>query len=69
MSHFAILPLSRPPLEAVSCNHSYIPTNALIYYQWRPGEGGGVQTAPPEIPKALQNRAKLSPIVKDVKNC
>ena len=28
----------------------------------------GVQT-PPEIPKALQNRAKLNPIVKTVKNC
>jgi len=31
---------------------------------------GGVQTPPPpEIPKALQNRAKLNPIVKTVKNC
>jgi len=30
--------------------------------------GGGVQTAPPpEIPKALQNRAKLNPTVKTVK--
>ena len=28
----------------------------------------GVQT-PPQIPKALQNRAKLNPIVKTVKNC
>jgi len=28
----------------------------------------GVQTLPPEIPKALQNRAKLGPIVKTVKN-
>ena len=28
----------------------------------------GVQT-PPEIPKAHQNRAKLNPIVKIVKNC
>ena len=28
----------------------------------------GVQP-PPEIPKALQNRAKLAPIVKTVKNC
>ena len=35
------------------------------------GEGGWVvQTPPPtEIPKALQNRAKLNPIVKTVKNC
>jgi len=30
---------------------------------------GGVQTPPPEIPNALQNRAKLNPIVKAVKNC
>ena len=38
--------------------------------QWRT-EGGvwGVQTPPPEILKALQNRAKLNPIVKAVKNC
>ena len=38
--------------------------------QWRT-EGGvwGVQTTPPKIPKALQNRAKLNPIVKTVKNC
>ena len=28
---------------------------------------GGVLTPPPEIPKALQNRAKLNPIVKTVK--
>jgi len=31
---------------------------------------GGVSTLPPpEIPKALQNHAKLNPIVKTVKNC
>jgi len=29
--------------------------------------GGGFQP-PPEIPKALQNRAKLNPIVKTIKN-
>ena len=36
------------------------------------GRGGwGVQPTPPnpEIAKALQNRAKLNPIVKTVKNC
>jgi len=33
------------------------------------GGGGVVQTPPSEIPKALQNRAKLNPIVKTVKNC
>ena len=41
--------------------------------QWRAEGGGGwgVQTPPPppEIPKALQNRAKLNPTVKAVKNC
>jgi len=31
--------------------------------------GGGVSFPPPEIPKALQNRAKLNPIVKTVKSC
>jgi len=38
--------------------------------QWRT-EGGfwGLQPPHPEIPKALQNRAKLNPIVKTVKNC
>jgi len=42
------------------------------------GEGGGggggdavdgSTPSPPEIPKALQNRAKLNSIVKTVKNC
>ena len=38
--------------------------------QWRVEGGLGVQTLPPpEIPNALQNRAKLNPIVKTVKNC
>jgi len=37
-------------------------------YQWRT-EGGCSNPPPPEIPKALQNRAKLNPIVKTVKNC
>jgi len=32
------------------------------------GGFGGFNT-PPEIPKALQNRAKLNPILKTVKNC
>ena len=33
------------------------------------GGFGGVQTPPLKFPKALQNRAKLNPIVKTVKNC
>ena len=35
--------------------------------QWRTEGAWGVQ--PPQIPKALQNRTKLKPIVKTVKNC
>jgi len=37
------------------------------HFQWCT-EGGG-DLPHPEIPKALQNRAKLNPIVKTVKNC
>jgi hypothetical protein len=37
---------------------------SLVY---RGGWGEGVKTPHPEIPKALQNRAKLNPIVKTVK--
>ena len=33
------------------------------------GEGLGCSTHPPEIQKSLQNRAKLNPTVKTVKNC
>jgi len=36
--------------------------------QWRTGRGSNPPN-PHEIPKALQNRAKLNPIVKTVKNC
>ena len=42
-------------------NHNY----AVAYR-----EGGGFGGfKPPEIPKTLQNRAKLKPIEKTVKNC
>ena len=37
--------------------------------QWRTEGGGLGGQTPPEIPKTLQNRAKLNPIVKTVKNC
>ena len=36
---------------------------------WGGGSLGGFKPPPPEIPEALQNRAKLNPIVKTVKNC
>ena len=39
-----------------------------LFRQWRT-EGGGLKPPRPEIPKALQNRTKLNPIVKTVKNC
>ena len=39
------------------------------YTQWRSEGEFGVQLPTPEIPKALQNRAKLNSIVKTVKNC
>ena len=32
--------------------------------QWRTEGGWGGSTPPPEIPKALQNRTNLNPIVK-----
>jgi len=41
----------------------------LSFLQWRTEGGGRVWGFKPEIPKALQNRAKLNPIVKNVKNC
>ena len=37
--------------------------------QWRTEGGLGGSTPLPKILKALQNRAKLNPIVKTVKNC
>jgi hypothetical protein len=37
--------------------------------QWHTEGGGLGGSNPPKIPKALQNHAKLNPIVKTVKNC
>jgi len=39
-----------------------------VHFQWRT-EGGLGGSNPLEISKALQNRAKVNPIVKTVKNC
>jgi len=49
----------------------FVTRNIVTYTSGVPRGGGlGVQPSPsPEIPKALQNRAKLNPIVKTVKNC
>ena len=41
--------------------------NASISVQWRIQGGGLGCSNPPKIVKALQNRAKLNPIVKTVK--
>jgi len=44
--------------------------HALFHGSGVPRRGlGGSNPPPPEIPKALQNRSKLNPIVKTVKNC
>jgi len=47
-----------------------IPDNSHLSFTPTSGvPRGGMFNPPPEIPKALQNRAKLNPIVKTVKNC
>jgi len=54
----------------------YLSERQLLFFGLCAGGGGrgggggwGVQPSPPEIPKALQNRAKLNPIVKTLRNC
>jgi len=43
---------------------------SLSTVQWRTrGRGWSVSNPLPEIPKTLQNHAKLNQIVKTVKNC
>jgi hypothetical protein len=47
-----------------------IPDDLNSQQQWCTEGGIGVFNTPPaEIPKTLQNRAKLNPIAKTVKNC
>ena len=45
--------------------------DSMATRQWHTEGGGvwGVQTPPSKILKALQDRAKLKPIVKTVRNC
>ena len=43
--------------------------NVIAIGSGEPRGGVGVFNPPSEIPKALQNRAKINPIVKTVKNC
>jgi len=56
-----------PPLEAVSCNHSYTPTNAVIYYQWRTEGGLGVQ--PPLPPRNSEGPPKSCQTQPDCEKC
>ena len=51
--------------------HMCTPNKLYLFpFQWRTEVGGwGCSTPTPQILKALQNRAKLNPIVKIVKNC
>ena len=44
-------------------------SQGISYHSGVPRGGLSGFNPPPEIPKALQNRAKLNPIVKTVKNC
>ena len=41
----------------------------VLYINGVPRGGFGCSNTPPEIPKALQNRTKLNPILKTVKHC
>ena len=59
-----------PPFFTPSLKPKRKIRNKRRLYQWRTEGGLGCSTPSlPEILKALQNRAKLNPIVKTVKNC
>ena len=65
-----------PGILKICTHHNVVPKSSMTggkttpsLTQWRTGEGGGLgRLKPPEIPKALQNHAKLNPIVKTAKN-
>jgi len=71
--------LKRPGFEVGHSPHpaSMLRIGGAIFYSLHtsmpsvPYRGGGglCGSNPPEIPKVLQNRVKLNPIVKTVKNC
>ena len=68
ISHIRQL-LSDSGIQAVSLTARSFGDNCVVL-QWRTeGVFGAFKPPPREIPKALQNRAKLNPIVKTVKNC
>jgi len=63
---FYVYPHIMQHLIRPSSTHKFTSLHRLLPVAYR----GGVSTPPPpEISKALQNRAKLNPIVKTVKNC
>ena len=70
------LPFYHAIYAFIECVCSTVPSSYLLclllkYRQWRT-EGGGLgcsNPTPTEILMALQNRAKLNPIAKTVKNC
>ena len=65
ISVLVLCPANRNAVKRWTCNHS--PT--VIRTSGVPRGVGGLGCSLPEIPKALQNGAKLNPIVKTVKNC
>jgi hypothetical protein len=81
---FPLLPLLRPLFQLLipifvksfltSSSHLALGLPfGLVAYGFHLYEGRGLVEVqnphPPEIPKALENHAKLKPIVKTVKNC
>ena len=69
-SIFKILELYACTIE-LEYQYDYTCGLILTHYKSVAYRGGGVWCVqpPPEIPKAFQNRAKINPIVKTVKNC
>jgi len=65
----------KPQVERSACVRDEVstPDTPTKRNQWRTEGGGALGISntppPPEIPKALQNRAKLNQIVKTVKHC
>ena len=50
--------------------HIFFSGPGVVIDQWHTGGGGDwAGSNHPKIPKAFQNRAKLNPTVKTVKNC
>ena len=61
--------LNAGPRMSTAFNYSFVFNERLNCVQWRTEGGSGGLTPPAEILKAFQNRVKLNPFVKTVKNC